>query len=66
VGGRAAPDQVEHNTRERYGWWRLRQSLWLARRTERIIGVSQRGARRAGGARPPRRARAPWCSTASI
>ena len=33
--------QVEHNTRERYGWWRLRQSLWLARRTERIIGVSR-------------------------
>lgn len=32
--------QVEHNTRERYGFWRLRQSLWLARRTERIIGVS--------------------------
>ena len=31
---------VEHNTRERYGWWRLRQSLWLAQRTERIIGVS--------------------------
>lgn len=33
--------QVEHSTRERYGWWRLRQSLWLARRTERIIGVSR-------------------------
>ncbi len=33
--------QVEHNTRERYGWWRLKQSLWLAGRTERIIGVSQ-------------------------
>lgn len=33
--------QVEHNTRERYGWWRLCQSLWLARRTERIIGVSR-------------------------
>ena len=33
--------QVEHNTRERYGFWRLRQSLWLAQRTERIIGVSQ-------------------------
>ncbi|MBN9406906.1 MAG: glycosyltransferase [Burkholderiales bacterium] len=33
--------QVEHNTRERYGWWRLRQSLWLAQRTERIIGVSR-------------------------
>lgn len=33
--------QVEHNVRERYGWWRLRQSLWLARRTERIVGVSR-------------------------
>lgn len=33
--------QVEHNTRERYGWWRLRQSLWLAQRSERIIGVSR-------------------------
>lgn len=33
--------QVEHNTRERYGRWRLWQSLWLARKTDRIIGVSQ-------------------------
>ncbi|HMN21009.1 MAG TPA: glycosyltransferase family 4 protein [Ottowia sp.] len=33
--------QVEHNTRERYNLWRLQQSLWLARRTERIICVSQ-------------------------
>lgn len=33
--------QVEHNTRERYGFWRLQQTLWLARRTERIICVSQ-------------------------
>ena len=33
--------QVEHNVRERYGFWRLRQSLWLARRTDRIVGVSQ-------------------------
>ena len=32
--------QVEHNTRERYGHWRLWQSLWLARRTDWIIGVS--------------------------
>lgn len=32
--------QVEHNTRERYGRWRLWQSLWLARRTDWIIGVS--------------------------
>ncbi|QEA14519.1 glycosyltransferase [Comamonas flocculans] len=41
VAGVARLIQVEHNTRERYGWWRLRQSLWLARRTERIIGVSR-------------------------
>lgn len=33
--------QVEHNTRERYGRWRLWQSLWLARRTDWIIGVSK-------------------------
>ena len=32
--------QVEHNTRERYGRWRLWQSLWLARRTDSIVGVS--------------------------
>ena len=32
---------VEHNVRERYGFWRLRKSLWLAQRTERIIGVSR-------------------------
>ena len=33
--------QVEHNTRERYGHWRLWQSLWLAKRTDAIVGVSQ-------------------------
>lgn len=33
--------QVEHNVRERYGFWRLRQSLWLAQRTDHIVGVSQ-------------------------
>lgn len=33
--------QVEHNTRERYGRWRLWQSLWLAKRTDAIVGVSQ-------------------------
>lgn len=33
--------QVEHNVRERYGHWRLWQSLWLARRTDRIVAVSQ-------------------------
>lgn len=32
--------QVEHNTRERYGRWRLWQSIWLARRTDAIVGVS--------------------------
>lgn len=32
---------VEHNTRERYTARRLRQSLELARHTERIVGVSQ-------------------------
>ncbi|MGB4060051.1 MAG: glycosyltransferase [Burkholderiaceae bacterium] len=33
--------QVEHNVRERYGRWRLWQSRWLARRTDRIVAVSQ-------------------------
>ena len=33
--------QVEHNTRERYGRWRLWQSLWLARHTDAIVGVSE-------------------------
>ena len=32
---------VEHNTRERYTAWRLRQSRWLARRTDRIVGCSE-------------------------
>ncbi|MGQ9724300.1 MAG: glycosyltransferase [Tepidimonas sp.] len=32
--------QVEHNVRERYGWWRLWQSRWLARRTDVLVGVS--------------------------
>jgi glycosyltransferase involved in cell wall biosynthesis len=32
---------VEHNTRERYTAWRLRQSRWLARRTARIVGCSE-------------------------
>lgn len=30
---------VEHN-REKYSWWRLLQARWLARRTARIVGVS--------------------------
>lgn len=32
---------VEHNTRERYTAWRLAQSRWLARRTDRIVGCSE-------------------------
>jgi glycosyltransferase involved in cell wall biosynthesis len=32
---------VEHNSRERYSAWRLRQALWLAERTEAIVGVSE-------------------------
>ena len=32
---------VEHNTRERYTPWRLRQSRWLAQRTSRIVGCSE-------------------------
>ena len=32
---------VEHNTRERYTAWRLRQSRWLAQRTDRIVGCSE-------------------------
>ena len=31
---------VEHNSRERYGRWRLAQARWLAGRTDRIVGVS--------------------------
>jgi len=36
---------VEHNSRERYTWWRLAQSRWLAQRTDRIVGCSE-GVRR--------------------
>lgn len=32
--------QVEHNTRERYGWSELGQTRWLAGRTDRIVGCS--------------------------
>lgn len=32
---------VEHNTRERYSYWRLAQTRWLARRTARIVGCSE-------------------------
>jgi glycosyltransferase involved in cell wall biosynthesis len=33
--------QVEHNSRERYSWFRLKQSQWLAQRTDHIVGVSE-------------------------
>lgn len=33
--------QVEHNSRERYTRWRLAQARWLARRSDRLIGVSE-------------------------
>ena len=32
---------VEHSTRERYTRWRLAQTRWLARRTDRIVGCSE-------------------------
>jgi glycosyltransferase involved in cell wall biosynthesis len=32
---------VEHNSRERYSWWRLQQARWLARRTALIVGCSE-------------------------
>lgn len=32
---------VEHNSRERYTAWRLRQAHWLAARTETIVGCSE-------------------------
>ncbi len=32
---------VEHNSRERYTAWRLRQAHWLARRTDAIVGCSE-------------------------
>ena len=47
---------VEHNTRERYTRWRLAQTRWLARRTDRIVGCSE-GVREAllAMAMPPER-----------
>lgn len=36
---------VEHNARERYSAWRLRQALWLSGRTDAIVGCSE-GVRR--------------------
>lgn len=32
---------VEHNSRERYSWWRLAQAKWLAQRTAAIIACSE-------------------------
>lgn len=32
---------VEHSSREKYSWWRLRQARWLAKRTASIVGVSE-------------------------
>jgi glycosyltransferase involved in cell wall biosynthesis len=32
---------VEHNTRERYTWWRLHRARRLADRTARLVGVSE-------------------------
>jgi glycosyltransferase involved in cell wall biosynthesis len=32
---------VEHNSRERYNFWRLWQAKWLAKRTAAIVGVSE-------------------------
>ncbi len=47
---------VEHNTRERYSRWRLAQTRWLAKRTDRIVGCSE-GVRRVllGMGMPPER-----------
>ncbi|EKE85250.1 glycosyltransferase [Idiomarina xiamenensis] len=32
---------VEHNTRERYTWWRLQQAKWLTRYTKKLVGCSE-------------------------
>jgi glycosyltransferase involved in cell wall biosynthesis len=32
---------VEHNSRERYNWWRLWQAKWLSQHTAAIVGVSE-------------------------
>jgi glycosyltransferase involved in cell wall biosynthesis len=32
---------VEHNSRERYTAWRLKLSLWLASKTDALVGVSE-------------------------
>jgi glycosyltransferase involved in cell wall biosynthesis len=41
LAGTPALVHVEHNTRERYTAWRLAQTRWLARRTQRIVGCSE-------------------------
>jgi len=33
--------QVEHNSRERYSWWQLKQARWLSQRSARLVGVSE-------------------------
>ncbi|MEJ6005113.1 glycosyltransferase [Paucibacter sp. AS339] len=37
--------QVEHNSRERYSWWRLKQAKYLSRYSAKLVGVSE-GVRR--------------------
>lgn len=56
LAGVPALIQVEHNSRERYGWSKLIQARWLARRTAHIVGVSD-GVKRSLLARgfPPER-----------
>jgi glycosyltransferase involved in cell wall biosynthesis len=41
LAGVPALVHVEHNSRERYGRWRLAQARWLAQRTARIVGCSE-------------------------
>lgn len=32
---------VEHNSRERYSWWKLAQARWLTQFTDKLIGCSE-------------------------
>ena len=41
LAGVPALVQVEHNSRERYGRWRLAQAKWLAGRSARIVACSE-------------------------
>ena len=41
LAGVPALVHVEHNTRERYTWWRRMQTRWLAARTQRIVGCAE-------------------------